>query len=195
MENLQQMPYLDMIINESLRLLTTVPMNIRNVSKDIQLHIIEQKQQQRKPDIDKLHDGQDVIKSKRIVWIPKNTLIAMDTFSMQRDRSNWGPYAQQFHPKHFSKDYQHARHTYAYIPFSKGLRTCIGSRYSIYVLKIFLIKLISRFEFDTSACLDNLEFVEGISLKLRQAKDIEFHVQPCPQHKVGGSAEIHIDVS
>ncbi|KAI9590604.1 probable cytochrome P450 318a1 isoform X1 [Glossina fuscipes] len=181
MENLQQMPYLDMIINESLRLLTTVPMNIRNVSKDIQLHIIEQKQQQRKPDIDKLHDGQDVIKSKRIVWIPKNTLIAMDTFSMQRDQSHWGPYAQQFHPKHFSKDYQHARHAFAFIPFSKGLRTCIGSRYSIYVLKIFLIKLISRFDFDTSACLDNLEFVEGISLKLRQAKHIEFHIQPCPQ--------------
>uniref|UniRef100_A0A1A9ZQ99 Cytochrome P450 n=1 Tax=Glossina pallidipes TaxID=7398 RepID=A0A1A9ZQ99_GLOPL len=181
MENLQQMPYLDMIINESLRLLTTVPMNIRNVSKDIQLHIIEQKQQQRKPDIDKLRDGQDVIKGKRILWIPKNTLIAMDTFSMQRDQSNWGPYAQRFYPKHFSKDYQHARHTFAYIPFSKGLRTCIGSRYSIYVLKIFLIKLISRFDFDTSACLDNLEFVEGISLKLRQAKNIEFHVQPCMQ--------------
>uniref|UniRef100_A0A1A9W6B7 Cytochrome P450 n=1 Tax=Glossina brevipalpis TaxID=37001 RepID=A0A1A9W6B7_9MUSC len=185
MENLQQMPYLDMIINESLRLLTTVPMNIRNVSKDIQLHIAQGKKQQRIPDIDKLHDSQNVIKNKRIVWIPKNTLIAMDTFSMQRDQSIWGPYAEKFYPKHFSKEYQecHARHTFAFIPFSKGLRTCIGSRYSIYVLKIFLIKLISRFDFDTSTCLENLEFVEGISLKLRQSKNIEFHICPYTQQK------------
>lgn len=123
-EHLQQLRYLDAFVNEALRLLATVPMNLRHVSRDFQLA------------------GRDAI-------VPQNTIIVLDTFSMQRDTAWWGEKATQFEPQRFLQQQQELlqkeeeleqeqvlhgqskytptrRHSYSFLPFSKGLRTCIG---------------------------------------------------------------------
>lgn len=152
MEHLQSMPYLDMIINESLRLLTTVPMNLRNVSSDFQLNIIQQQQRDKATSNNSKSDSNNRCCRRRLV-VPKDTMIALDTFNMQRNEKYWGENALKFYPEHFSKNPEQqqqqklhhetntissttsttssgaaatSRHSYAFIPFSKGLRTCIG---------------------------------------------------------------------
>lgn len=123
-DHLHRMPYLDMIINESLRLLPTIPMNVRCVSQDFQLR----------------HSNSAIVRSSeqltvpQTITVPRGTLIALDILNMQRDQDQWGPEASHFQPEiHFGpalKSYSNGeyrrRHSYAYIPFSKGLRTCIG---------------------------------------------------------------------
>lgn len=128
-EQLQQLRYLDAFVNEALRLLATVPMNLRHVSRDFQLA------------------GREAI-------VPQNTIVVMDTFNMQRDAAWWGDRAKQFDPQRFLQQQQQhqldhdqepeqekhqdeqqqsgterakqRRHSYSFLPFSKGLRTCIG---------------------------------------------------------------------
>ncbi|XP_073835038.1 cytochrome P450 318a1 isoform X1 [Musca autumnalis] len=161
MAHLQSMPYMDMILKESLRLLTTIPIILRNVSKDFQLKI------------------KNTQSDTKLISVPKNTTIAGDLFNMQRSKDFWGPKAAEFHPEHFAKDSNvesmqsdAKRHPYSYIPFLKGIRTCIGSRYSIYLSKILLIKLFGSLDFGTSTQLHELTFCEGVSLKYRNSKDI-----------------------
>lgn len=43
-------------------------------------------------------------------------------------------------------------------------------------MKIFLIKLLSKFDFKTEICFEDLQFIEGISLKLAKARQIYFEV-------------------
>lgn len=163
MEHLLNMPYLDMIINESLRLLTTVPMNLRNVSCDFKLNV----KQRDKCSVCKVKTNYSTNENNdsgvgdicgcsssyhHEVFVPKDTMIALDTFSMQRNELYWGENALKFYPEHFAKrNQQHNqsemknkefqrtsattspaeatnRHSYAFIPFSKGLRTCIGKQ-------------------------------------------------------------------
>ncbi|XP_030382380.1 probable cytochrome P450 318a1 [Scaptodrosophila lebanonensis] len=172
-ELLQRLPYLDAFVNEALRLLATVPMNLRHVSRDFQLA------------------GREAI-------VPENTIIVLDTFSMQRDEAWWGDTAKQFNPQRFQLgehlderlgqtaspqmdnklQTKERRHSYSFLPFSKGLRTCIGRHYSFFIMKVFLVKLISNFEFRTDQRLEELQFVEGISLKFRNADDITFQIRP-----------------
>ncbi|XP_030569595.1 probable cytochrome P450 318a1 [Drosophila novamexicana] len=180
-EQLQQLRYLDAFVNEALRLLATVPMNLRHVSRDFQLA------------------GREAI-------VPQNTIVVMDTFNMQRDAAWWGDRAKQFDPQRFLQQQQQhqldhdqepeqekhqdeqqqsgterakqRRHSYSFLPFSKGLRTCIGRRYSFFIMKVFLVKLIANFEFCSDHQLEQLQFVEGISLKFRNADEILFQIQP-----------------
>ncbi|XP_018793019.1 PREDICTED: probable cytochrome P450 318a1 isoform X1 [Bactrocera latifrons] len=158
---LLQMKYLDAIVYESLRLLTTVPFNMRAVSRDFFI---------------------DVSKPNGSKWrakIPKDTAIVFDAFNMQRDPKYWGPHAQEFYPEHFVTENSSAagRHPYAFVPFAKGLRYCIGNRYSMYLAKIFIVKLIHHFEFGTSTKLSDLHFVNGISLKFGNSEIINFHIK------------------
>lgn len=156
MEDLLNMPYLDMIINESLRLLTTVPMNLRNVSVDFQLNVM---QRDKCSCSMKTNSGNNNNNNRfhcsscqRCVVVPKDTMIALDIFNMQRNEMYWGENALKFYPEYFTKKPHQQqnqtgksdggevhetpissttaastnRHSYAFIPFSKGLRTCIG---------------------------------------------------------------------
>ncbi|XP_054730848.1 probable cytochrome P450 318a1 [Anastrepha obliqua] len=159
---LLQMTYLDSIVYESLRLLTTVPFNMRAVSRDFYLQ---------------LNSGAGGI--TRRVKVPKDTALVFDVFNMQRDTKFWGAHAKEFHPEHFAAGSTGSaeRHPYAFVPFAKGLRYCIGNRYSMYLAKIFLVKLIYHFEFGTSIKLDDLIFVNGISLKFGNSESINFQIR------------------
>ncbi|KAI8116290.1 putative cytochrome P450 318a1 [Lucilia cuprina] len=207
-EHLLNMPYLDMIINESLRLLTTVPMNLRNASADFQLNVIQR--DKCTCALSNNNKNTSTRCSCRHVVVPKDTMIALDIFNMQRNEKYWGANALKFYPENFSKKHQPqhqyrneekigdenemklnetsisssaglaatSRHSYAFVPFSKGLRTCIGYRYSIYLSKIVLIKLISSFKFTTNIKLEDLQCYEGVSLKFCNADKINFQIQP-----------------
>ncbi|XP_037931833.1 probable cytochrome P450 318a1 [Teleopsis dalmanni] len=160
---LQQLKYLDMVVHESLRLLTTVPMNMRNVSSDFKMHLPAK-------------DNRGAITA----LVPKNTLVVLDVFNMQRDEAHWGPNAKKFDPEHFAES-KSERHPYAFIPFSKGTRSCIGWRYSLLLTKIFLVKLISSFEFQCPGTkLEDLHFTEGISLKFHDSQKIKFQIRKIP---------------
>ena len=102
-EDLKQMTYSEMALNESMRLLAPVPVIGRVTMKEIQL--------------------------KNNITIPKGTNIFLDIFTMHRSEEHWGPDAKLFNPEHFASENLKTIHPFAFAPFSLGNRKCIGKKF------------------------------------------------------------------
>lgn len=160
-EDTQQMVYMDLVLRECMRLIAPVPVVARQASKDV-----------------RLSNG---------VCMPKGTQILIDIFHMHRSKDIWGPEADSFNPDHFLPHNFQEKHPYAYIPFTKGLRNCIGAwcmlnellihifnhifqnsgwRYGILSMKVTLAKLVRNYKFSTSFNYKNLQFIDNITIKL-----------------------------
>ncbi|EDW59837.1 uncharacterized protein Dvir_GJ10058 [Drosophila virilis] len=139
-EDTQQMVYMDLVLRECMRLIAPVPVVVRQASKDV-----------------RLSNG---------VCMPKGTQILIDIFHMHRSKDIWGPEADSFNPDHFLPHNFQEKHPYAYIPFTKGLRNCIGWRYGILSMKVTLAKLVRNYKFSTSFNYKHLQFIDNITIKL-----------------------------
>lgn len=149
--DIQNMKYLDMVMNEGLRLMPTIPMLLRNVSDDFYLQ-------------------KDVV-------VPKDTFIIIDTFHIHRDSKLWGPHAEDFYPEHFLPENAASRNPFIFLPFCRGLRFCIGWRYSLLLAKVFLVKILRKYHIETNVRLKDLKFISGISLKVKDKKNVRFIVR------------------
>ncbi|KAL9895156.1 cytochrome P450 313a4 isoform 1-T1 [Glossina fuscipes fuscipes] len=140
--NTQNLVYMDMVLNETMRVLAPVPLVARETMNDI-----------------KLSNG---------VTLPSGVQIAIDIFNMHRRKDIWGPEAETFNPDNFLSTNLQNKHSYAFIPFTKGLRYCIGWKYALLSTKITLAKLLRNYKFTTDLKFEHLKFVEDITLKLQK---------------------------
>ncbi|XP_065368965.1 probable cytochrome P450 313a4 [Calliphora vicina] len=140
-EKVDQLTYLEMVFNETMRLLPVVPMVFRKVSNG------------------------DVTLSNGMT-LPVGQIISIDIFRLHRSKAIWGPEANAFNPDNFLPSNVSARHPFSFIPFTRGHRMCIGWRYATLFSKITLAKLIKKYKFSTDFKYKDLEFVNHISLKM-----------------------------
>ncbi|CAD6995510.1 unnamed protein product [Ceratitis capitata] len=133
------LPYLDMVVNETLRLLPPIPIIGRQVVKNTTL-------------------------SNGLV-LPRGLEILISIFDLHRRTDIWGANAHEFNPDNFLPGNLEEKHTHAYIPFSKGIRNCIGWKYALMAIKILLAGLVRNFSFSTSVKLEDLKFTNSLSLK------------------------------
>ena len=76
-------------------------------------------------------------------------VVYVNTYMMHRDKSIWGPDADDFRPERFEDEAAiKALHPYAYLPFSKGPRDCLGQTFANLEAKTVLAMLFSRFRFE-----------------------------------------------
>ncbi|KAH8255059.1 hypothetical protein KR032_012351 [Drosophila birchii] len=144
LEQLQRLDYTEMVINEAMRLFAPVPMVLRSADQDLQLR-----------------RGDDEF------LIPRGTQIGIDIYNMQRDERVWGPLARTYNPEeHFGTEAPQ-RHAFAFVPFTKGLRMCIGYRYAQILMKLLLAKIFYSYRISTDARLEELLVKGNISLKLQ----------------------------
>ncbi|KAI8044318.1 probable cytochrome P450 313b1 [Drosophila gunungcola] len=144
LEQLQRLEYTEMVINEAMRLFAPVPMVLRAAEQDVLL---------------RRDDGEFLI--------PRGTQIGIDIYNMQRDERVWGPLSRTYNPEaHFGLDSQQ-RHAFAFVPFTKGLRMCIGYRYAQMLMKLLLARIFRSYRISTEARLEELLVKGNISLKLR----------------------------
>lgn len=99
-EDLKKLEYLDRVLNETLRLIPSVPFTPRDITEDF-----------------RLSNG---------VLVPKGVVVSIDIFGIHRNKDFWGPEANKFNPDNFLPENVLQRHPFAFIPFSKGRRNCIG---------------------------------------------------------------------
>ncbi|XP_037937431.1 probable cytochrome P450 313a4 [Teleopsis dalmanni] len=137
-DQLSQLQYLDFVINESLRLVPSVPVIGRHVIKDTQI-------------------GEHVV--------PKDIQIIISIFHLHRRTDIWGPNAEKFDPERFSVEDFGEKQKNAYIPFSKGVRNCIGWRYALFAIKVLLCGLIRNYKFETDFKFEDLKYTSNVSLK------------------------------
>lgn len=111
-EHLNNLPYMDMIVNEVLRLLPPIPFVGRKVTEDVTFNELV---------------------------APKDLQFLISVFHLHRNEKYWGPNANEFDPDNFLPDRVAERHPYAFIPFAKGIRNCIGRQYALFSVKVIFL--------------------------------------------------------
>uniref|UniRef100_A0A8C5W7K9 unspecific monooxygenase n=1 Tax=Microcebus murinus TaxID=30608 RepID=A0A8C5W7K9_MICMU len=116
---LVQMEYLDMVVNETLRLFPIAGRIERLCKKDVEI---------------------------KGVFIPKGVVVMIPSYALQRDSKYW-PEPEEFRPERFSKKNKDNIDPYIYMPFGTGPRNCIGMRFALMNMKLALVKVLQNFSF------------------------------------------------
>lgn len=93
-------------------------------------------------------------------WAPEGTTLAgydtsnkvllVSPYVQHIDRDAWGPDAEVYRPERWLDDNGMAQNVgpYSYMPFSRGPRDCIGSRFALLEAKTILAMILKHFEFE-----------------------------------------------
>ncbi|KAF5025491.1 hypothetical protein F66182_2396 [Fusarium sp. NRRL 66182] len=137
---LERLPYLNGIIQETLRLYPTVPLTMRQAVCDTYI-------------------GQQ--------FIPKGTDIIVSIWYINRAQRIWGPDAAEFRPERWitqdGKPNQHggASSNYNFMTFLHGPRSCIGQGFAKAEMRCLLANMVRSFEW-TLAMDDGLVLPRGV---------------------------------
>uniref|UniRef100_A0AAV2LKC8 aromatase n=1 Tax=Knipowitschia caucasica TaxID=637954 RepID=A0AAV2LKC8_KNICA len=141
-EDLKKMRYLECVIKEGLRLYPSVPFFGRTICQDTTIR------------------GFKVLKGSNIIIV---------TYALHRD-PRYFPEPEEFKPERFLPQNSIGRPAYAYVPFSAGLRNCIGQRFALMEEKVVLSSVFRRFTVE--ACQKHEELHPVGELILRPEKGI-----------------------
>ncbi|KAF5291535.1 hypothetical protein FQR65_LT01848 [Abscondita terminalis] len=122
---LSNLTYLDMVITETMRLYPSCISLQRKCVKD---YLISP-------------DGEH----ERPLLIKKGQTLSIPLYSIHRDEKYF-PNPNQFDPDRFESNKKFITSSYLYAPFGIGPRSCIASKLSMMMMKIFLYHLMSKFE-------------------------------------------------
>ncbi|KAF2889677.1 hypothetical protein ILUMI_16496, partial [Ignelater luminosus] len=123
-EAVQDMKYLEMVVNESLRKYPVLPFLDRICLEDY-----------------KIPNSNFVIEKGTAVYVPM--------FGLHYD-PDYFPNPEEFIPERFAGDDYENTSKLAYIPFGIGPRKCIGARFGLTVVKLGLAHILSTFEVERS---------------------------------------------
>lgn len=146
--SLRNLSYLDMVIKESMRLLPCVGLIGRRTQKEVEI------------------GGRK---------IPKNIQLMINLFNLHRRKDIWGEDADQFNPDRFLPENEEKRPSNCFLPFSTGLRDCIGKEFSILAVHTIVIKLLKNYKLSSDLKTEELTYKAGITLKI--CKDVSMKIQ------------------
>lgn len=78
----------------------------------------------------------------------------------------WGQDADEFKPERFTKENFEKIHPFAYSPFSRGPRNCVGYKYAMMSMKVILAHLYRNFKFSTTLKLEDITFEYMIMMRV-----------------------------
>ncbi|KAL6076415.1 Cytochrome P450 4V2, variant 2 [Balamuthia mandrillaris] len=116
-DDLPKLEYLESVLQESMRLFPPQPAFVRKALKDN-------------------HIGD--------VYIPGGTEVSVVPYLIHRDEHYW-PEPLLFDPDRFCKENKKGRHSFSYLPFSGGLRSCIGKPFALMEAKVLLSVILYHF--------------------------------------------------
>ncbi len=119
-DTVQQLPYLDAIVKESLRLYPPAPAGLREAKEDI------------------IYDN---------YLIEKDSLVAFSIYATHRDERYFSE-PLSFKPERWLKGHpeEDKPPTFAYVPFGSGARYCIGAGVATTLMKVSLITLLKQWK-------------------------------------------------
>ncbi|XP_063233535.1 cytochrome P450 4g15-like [Bacillus rossius redtenbacheri] len=147
--DLQQMVYLEQVINETMRLYPVIPAVARRVDEDI---------------------------SVNSYTLPAGTIVIIPIYLVHRN-PEYFPNPDTFDPDRFSRENSASRPACSFIPFSYGRKMCLGKSYAYMAMKTMLSVLLRRYEVLECGNRDDMEcfkfefflkFKHGYSIRLRQ---------------------------
>ncbi|EIW74059.1 cytochrome P450 [Coniophora puteana RWD-64-598 SS2] len=139
MDALNALPYLDMVVRETLRLHAPVANSIRVATKDDVIPL-------ETPVVDRYGVQRHEIRIQKgdSIWVP--------ILAVNRSKEIWGEDAHEFRPERWESTPEAAHQIPGVwgnmLTFIGGPRACIGYRFSLVEMKSLLFALVRAFEFD-----------------------------------------------
>lgn len=143
-EDLNEMKYLECVIKETMRLYPIVPITSRIANKELQI-------------------GTEIF--------PKNYSYVISIFNLHRN-PDFFPNPTTFNPDRFFPENASKIYPFSYIPFSAGPRMCIGYRFAMMNMKIFLATIFRNFYIESIG--DIVPRMGGICLETDRPVHIKF---------------------
>lgn len=114
-----EMKYMDMVIEETLRLYPPAARLDRVASNDYTYNGIE---------------------------IKKGQTVVVPVYALHHDPDLY-PDPEQFDPERFSDASKKNRESVAFLPFGAGPRNCVGMRFALIEIKLLLASILSKYRF------------------------------------------------
>ncbi|XP_078694320.1 cytochrome P450 3A6-like [Branchiostoma floridae x Branchiostoma belcheri] len=125
-EAVHNMPYLDMCVNETLRMYSPVASIGRVAGEEAKL---------------------------KWLTIPKNMMIIVPVLGIHYDPERW-PEPDKFIPERFTKEEKEKRDPFDWLPFGAGPRNCLGMRLAMMELKVGLTRVLMKYRIITGPDTD-----------------------------------------
>ncbi|KAI5924025.1 cytochrome P450 CYP5202A1 [Camillea tinctor] len=126
--DLRKMPYLEDVINETLRLFPAVPINGRMCKETTTLPF---------------GGGQS---GEEPILVPKGALICFSTYGCHLSTKNYGEDARLFRPERWREvDVKSRTHDYTFHPFIGGPRKCLGEIFAMKLTRYTICRLVQSF--------------------------------------------------
>jgi len=123
-EAILDMPYLDMVVLETLRKYPVVPFLDRVCARDWKF-----------PDSSGHSNA----------TLPRGTATYIPVYGIHHDPQYY-PDPQRFDPERFTQENIKERHQFTYLPFGAGPRVCLGRRFAMMQMKIGMAHILPHFE-------------------------------------------------
>ncbi|KAG8984329.1 hypothetical protein FRB94_006131 [Tulasnella sp. JGI-2019a] len=127
-DHIKDMKYLRAIINESLRILPSVPNNMKYAVKSTTLT-----------------NPQTGVK----YFLPAGSRIMVSPLAMQTNPAFWGPTALEYDPERWLDDRNkiyYLANPFIFLPFLAGPRICLGQQFAYNEISFFLIRFLQKVE-------------------------------------------------
>ncbi|XP_071955007.1 cytochrome P450 3A24-like [Antedon mediterranea] len=115
-----KMPYLDMVVTESVRMFPPATIFDRVCSESCTVNGIQ---------------------------IPKGMVINFPVYAIHRDPENY-PEPDSFKPERFSKEGKQQRSPFAFETFGNGPRNCIGMKFALIEIKMAIVRVLQKVKFE-----------------------------------------------
>jgi cytochrome P450 len=155
---MERLPYLNAIINETLRLYPTVPVTIRVARQDT--HLVGH-------------------------YVPKGTEIMISPWLINRSKHVWGEDAEQFRPERWidqdtgkPNNMGGAASNYDYLTFLHGPRSCIGQGFAKAELRCMVAAMVRKFEWDLD--MDQKDVIPGGAITIKPMKGLHVKLRVAP---------------
>ena len=119
-EAVNEMSYMDMVINETLRMCPAALRLDRVCNKDYTYENIK---------------------------IPKGQIWSLCIYALHYDPELY-PEPEKFDPERFNEDNKKKRENEAFMPFGTGPRNCIGMRFALLEIKFLISTILSKYKFN-----------------------------------------------
>ena len=151
-DSVMEMTFIDQVIEETLRLYTTVSNLQRICVKDYTLP-----------------NGS---------ILPKDTTVIIPTLAFNHDPDMF-PNPMKFDPDRFNDENKRTRHPFSSLPFGEGPRFCIGQRLGQLQTKLGLALLLHKFEFNFCSKTEYPIKIEPLNLVYGPSGDVWLNVKEC----------------
>ncbi|GMT10865.1 hypothetical protein PFISCL1PPCAC_2162, partial [Pristionchus fissidentatus] len=136
-DDLKRMEFTERFIKETMRMFAPVPLVERELQKDFQM-------------------GDHIL--------PRGTEIFINAFMLHHNEDSYKD-SWKFDPDRFLPENNAKRHPYDYLPFSAGVRNCLGQKFAMQEMKVIISSALRNFSFATDGELLDQGYATEVVLK------------------------------